>query len=308
LSTRPRGLRSKLLLSAGAALAALALLEALLRATDLDFKIAGPLLYYQGVLTGIQRASDDAELMYELRPGAAEEPVRGLKFTVDEHGFRASPHRREKAPGVFRVFCFGGSNTFGASVTDHETYPAFLEKELSARLSRPVEVWNAGVAAYELRQNVRSAERVALEFEPDLLIFEHHNRFRRPFLLGAPVGPLFKRDPTLYRENLPFLPFAGGELRLMNWALWRALVFALNRGGAPPNHHHDPDAEHMARFREFLARHPELPVLAFAPLDGIPPYDFGSLGVPFLPLSARRPRDAGPELADEIFRRGLAPA
>jgi hypothetical protein len=316
----------KALLSAGSVLFSLFLLEGLVAATGLDFKLAEPLLYYQVSMLNAFRAVDDAELMFETVPNVVGPAANGDTITLNPLGYRGTPHRREKAPGVFRIICFGGSNTFGPAVGDRDTYPAYLEAVLNERSTRPVEVWNAGVPSQELRQNVRAAEKAVRELQPDLLVFEHHNRFRRAFLKDAPVGPLLRKNPSLYPENLPFLPFAGPvSEELMRSALWRTAVFALNRLGAPRNHSYDPDAEHFARFKEFRRRHPKLPMFAFAPLENTHPvYAFESVGVPFFRLSSRWTPDMpdefrklhppahvyrwyARELAEQLISRGMVP-
>ncbi len=135
------------------------------------------------------RVSDDPELLYELIPGlevtlepgqaklAPEEEAfadRPRRVSINSLGFRDEP-RSEAKTGAPRVLCLGGSNTYGAAVSNRHTWPAQLQRELTERMGRPVEVWNLGVDGYNTRQKVRLA-RIALErWSPDLFVFQTFN-------------------------------------------------------------------------------------------------------------------------------------
>ncbi|HJU64210.1 MAG TPA: SGNH/GDSL hydrolase family protein [Gemmatimonadaceae bacterium] len=80
-------------------------------------------------------------------------PVRGETITVDETGIRRTPRAECGAPAV-RVFVYGGSTTWGYGVPDDATIPALLQRELSARASRPVCVVNYGELGYTSTQSL----------------------------------------------------------------------------------------------------------------------------------------------------------
>ena len=210
--------------------------ELVVRAFDLDFRILAPLLYYQGADLPAHEALPDARL-YGLRPGFSGRLVGDRMITVDSLGFRGPERPARKAPGVFRVLCYGSSNTYGAFVSDDGTWPAQLERELSRRLRRPVEAWNGGVSAYSLRQEAAAAAEGAARLDPDLILVQPYYMGRRPFLLGADPRPAFEAEPELFVENLRWLPFGGAapDLALLQWRTARFLVIAANRLGMPAN-------------------------------------------------------------------------
>ena len=206
-------------------------LELAVRLTGLDTRLLKPLLYYQGWDQEVYRVSDDVVLHYELKPGASAFFPPARKVTINSLGFRGRERSWKKPKGVFRIVCLGGSNTYGASVSDGETYPARLEAALN-RLSRGrFEVWNAGACARVLSQDVQVARQIVAHAEPDLLVFQVSNCGRRPFLIDAPFQRYFDQDPTLYAENLKYLPGSGpAQASLMrHWRFYRALVLGANQ-------------------------------------------------------------------------------
>ncbi len=81
-----------------------------------------------------------------------------------------------KPPGVFRIFCLGGSSTFGGVFSDRSGFPERLEVMLSAG-SGPLrfEVINVAYSGLSTDENLRILKQ-ALRFEPDLVIsYMGHN-------------------------------------------------------------------------------------------------------------------------------------
>jgi len=112
----------------------------------------------------------DAELGWRHRPGAADtywgEPVR-----LNAHGQRGPERSPERTPGTTRVLVLGDSVAFGLLVADDaDTYPARLEVELAARLGRPVECLNTGVAGWSTRQERLFLAREGARWRPDLVL------------------------------------------------------------------------------------------------------------------------------------------
>jgi len=130
------------------------------------FGIGGVILYRRG----LYEASPDPELGYGLTPGHRGTSY-GTPVQINEFGFRSPPFAKERSPGTYRVICVGDSFTFGMGVRQEESWPAQLE----ARLSPPpgyhrIEVVNAGVPGYNLRQYGRQIELALLEYEPNLIL------------------------------------------------------------------------------------------------------------------------------------------
>lgn len=230
--------------------------EVLIAVTGADWRLLRPLLYYQAVDIPLHEPFSDPRLLYGLKKNASA-VIEGRTITTNSFGFRDRERLAAKPPGVFRIVCLGSSNTYGALVNDGETYPARLEALLNARGGRRrYEVWNAGVSAYTLGQSAASAENIARDFDPDLLLIQLHSTKRRPFLIGRPVGRYFDADPELYLENLRFLPYGGAAL-LRHWRFARALVFAYNRLSKGPGNNplYDGDGPSENALRSLVEKH-----------------------------------------------------
>jgi hypothetical protein len=102
----------------------------------------------------------DPLLGYTLKPVADPLDNRwGTRVTTTPEGFRRNgagpaPPPRPDGPVQGPILAVGDSFTFGDQVSDHETWPAYLESMLQ------VPVHNAGVFGYSLGQAVLRAEQI----------------------------------------------------------------------------------------------------------------------------------------------------
>lgn len=125
------------------------------------------------------RPLDDASgLRYELTPDQVVTHLlplpggeREVVYTVDAAGHRGAPvpPRAEDPDGRLRIAVVGDSFTFGSLVSDDETLPAQLERELEAA-GHAARVINLGVPGYQLRQLVATLELRVPHYEPDLVL------------------------------------------------------------------------------------------------------------------------------------------
>ncbi|MDP8222184.1 MAG: hypothetical protein P9L99_02385 [Candidatus Lernaella stagnicola] len=189
-------------------LGALIIGEANIGHADKDWKLIGGLLYYQVIDPSVHEVVDDPRLLFRLRPGSQTPDGR---VHVNSLGYRGHEVAVEKPADTFRIIVLGGSNVYGVNVTDEQSWPAQLERELNEGQGG-FEVWNGGVPAYVGSQSARQAE-IALEtFEPDLLILALTNTGAPAFLHGAPFAPFFEKYPEfwdlLFFEPASFLGFA----------------------------------------------------------------------------------------------------
>jgi lysophospholipase L1-like esterase len=91
-----------------------------------------------------------------------------------------------KEPGVFRVFCLGGSTTRGWPFHENFSYPKFLSGYLHAALpGRKIEVINAGFHNSDSSSDVSLVNELS-GYQPDLLlIYEGRNEvWNYPFHVG----------------------------------------------------------------------------------------------------------------------------
>lgn len=226
---------------AGGLLVALLLAEVAVRAAWLERRWLPDLVTFQehDADLPIHRPSADPALGYELVPGARLSTPRVRWFgdeprelRVNALGFRDAERAVEKSPGVLRIVAIGGSNTYGASVTQEHTWPAQLEQVLGER-GRRAEVWNLGVDGYVPAQKHRLFDRAVAEFAPDLVLMQVFNRGPRHVLpqRRSELVRVFRRDPSRYWENLRGVPEPGSPaFLLLRWsALRRAWALLQNR-------------------------------------------------------------------------------
>jgi len=218
--------------------AALLVAEVIVRVLDVEDDYLSALIPVQAADPEVHRESADPDLLYTLRPGASlvdrprndGTPFLGRRIGIGEAGYRLPDHPLERRPGLFRIAALGGSNTFGAMVSDEQTWPAELERVLHERGHRQVQVFNLGVSGYELTQKLRQAEIERERLRPDLWLMQIANGGPRYVLLGSDVVGRVRSQPQLLDEFLPELsPGQGaallsGPLRLLSVLRFAALL------------------------------------------------------------------------------------
>ncbi len=169
------------------------------------------------VYNEIFQLSDNPVLAYELRPGAVF-----AADVINSSGFRDREFPRTKPADSFRVATVGDSVTFGMGVPNASSYPKQLERLLAAYAipdAPRFEVLNFGIHGYNIEQVVGRVRTLALDFEPDLVIYgyvlndpQEHSR------VGLTLARLRERE-----ENRSLDP------RRLNRALAHSRLFLLAR-------------------------------------------------------------------------------
>ncbi|MCO4773689.1 MAG: hypothetical protein KDA24_26900 [Deltaproteobacteria bacterium] len=272
----------------------------------------------------VHMASPDPELLYQLRPDVDvsltaedaalwEEEARHAddprRMITNRFGFRGGPWEVEKEVGTVRVLCLGGSNTYGAAVSQGRDWPAQLEAVLHERGATHVQVWNLGTDGYQTRQKIHLAEKAIEEWTPDLLVWQLANTGPRVVLQPMAASVDAWLDPSglppdggIYAENLATFPKPGSAwmLLVLRSALIRTTLVAWNRirrsrgGGGPPAVLVErAEARSGGLFANLVADGTAQHVLFVPPPSGRPPW-FDGLDVPMVDL-----RDADkPDLPD----------
>lgn len=230
-------------LSLGAVVLSLLLGEGVIRLFGFDLSLlakVAPRMIYE---TEIHRPVSDPWLLLDMKPGATaryDGPFGEFAVHVNQLGFRGGERRIEKAPGVFRILCVGGSNVYGAGLDDDDTWPAKLEALLNATPPGRFEVWNLGVSGYNSLNMAAVARNASERFDPDLILVAPSNIGPRFFLEGTEdLQAYYREDETLWLDLFPpermllSPPLSQGtELFLMNHVrLYRYLMLVrLSRG------------------------------------------------------------------------------
>lgn len=120
------------------------------------------------------RSAPHLKVKRPLPKGLPNAPRHKMFYDVDtdSHGFRFGAGLDDqklasaKPNGEIRIFCLGGSTTFGAEVPNKWTYPQQLNDLIN---DDQVKVINAGVGGYRSIHLLRFYEKVIRPLEPDII-------------------------------------------------------------------------------------------------------------------------------------------
>ncbi|WP_051109860.1 AMP-binding protein [Massilia niastensis] len=107
------------------------------------------------------------------RPNMKDEnPDDGLEFTTNSLGFRSAEVPLKPAPGELRIVVVGASTVSGAyAKTNDATFPSLLEQRLRREMpGRLVNVINAGVEGYSVREMDQLVERGIIPLQPTMVL------------------------------------------------------------------------------------------------------------------------------------------
>ena len=119
----------------------------------------------------------------------------GVATTVEHkiHWFNLVHFKAHKPRGTYRIFCFGGSTTYGSPYDKDASFTRWLEDLLEASApGKEFEVINAGGLSYASYRIVHLV-RETLQYNPDLVvIYTGHNEFleRRTYSNLFAQGPI----------------------------------------------------------------------------------------------------------------------
>jgi hypothetical protein len=286
----------------GGSIVALLAAELGVRGLGIDCGWLDDLAYRQDADARIHAPSDEPELLYTLAASASatfapredpDGPSRDVR--INALGHRGPDVDLDPSPGVLRILALGGSNTYGAAVSEGETWPAYLQEELRGR-GASVEVWNLGVSGYETRQKVAQARHALAHYQPDVLLFQLHNVGPR-YILTADPACRWLSNEDLLAEWLP----EGFPPSFRRSALVR--LFTLLKARQTRSDVEDPleavdvapfEARGRAALTEFLAElPPDVQAVGFVPpagfASGAPPNalpDAASTGLPLFVLNS----------------------
>lgn len=149
---------------------------------------------------------------FKARPGSRasveEGSHRSGQVTINSLGFRGKEFDPLNTHGKVRVFCVGGSATFGG-FSDDDTYPARLEVHLNRPGGLRAEVINAGFIAYVSNQFLSLIRNELVTYQPDAIIvyagfndlnpfFNYHLRQQQPRWITWLHGKLYYRWSMFY--------------------------------------------------------------------------------------------------------------
>jgi lysophospholipase L1-like esterase len=157
---------------------------------------------------------------FRARPDARV-TIGAVECCNNELGLRGAPVREEKAAGTFRVLCLGDSTTYGLGVPEPATWVRRLEADLNSTAppGLRIETVNAGVPAYNTRDELALYRSLADRLRPDLVLLGFYgNDLER---LGFHVAT----DGSLLPDPFP-VPDAWNPALMKSWLFRRVCVSA----------------------------------------------------------------------------------
>lgn len=185
-------------------------------------------------------------LPFRLRPNSHGFLFRS-PISINSLGLRG-PEVPAVKGATYRIVTLGESTTFGCTLKPGDMpWPELLEKLIRDRIhpSRPVEVINAGVPAYDLQDNLHRMDDEILPLKPDMIISYHgYNGFK--LLSGSLPRSKFRRPPPLYKPR-PLRLLAQAEYRLkMGFYKARAVLTA------PPLLENPSETDYARAYRQLI--------------------------------------------------------
>lgn len=147
----------------------------------------------------------------------------------------------QKAAGVTRVFCLGGSTTYGRPYDDHTSFCGWLRAFLPAvDPGREWEVINAGGISYASYRVVRLMEEL-VRHEPDVfVIYTGHNEFLEARTYERLLStPAFLRDLGSLASRLRFYSALSDVVYPRETVLDTEIEAVLDRSVGPEDYHRD---------------------------------------------------------------------
>lgn len=166
--------------------------------------------------SGLIRAADSTDLIYDLRPNLDTLYVK-LPFRTNSVGMREDQEfSLEKPPGTFRVAVLGDSFTMPTGVAIEDAYHSVMEQKLNDRHDgRHYEFMNFGVAGYQLGTYLAALEQKALAYDPDLILVAFSNNDH--IHLKGLGGKRYEVKPVVH----PFWQSHAWRLALQVWEEFR---------------------------------------------------------------------------------------
>jgi len=130
---------------------------------------------------------------------------------LNSAGYRDKEYSKDRNEDTFRIYSLGDSYTFGWLVDyPQDSYPKILEKKLNKKLSKKVEVINAGTPGLSITEEVTRFKTEGIQYHPDMVLLALNDD-----------EALVSR--TYFKRKDHFIPEFIRELRVYN--LFFGLIF-----------------------------------------------------------------------------------
>lgn len=158
----------------------------------------------------------------------------------------------KKNKNVTRVFCIGGSTTYGRPYDDRTSFSGWLRRFLPAvDPSRNWEVINAGGISYASYRAARLMEEL-VDYEPDIfIIYSGHNEFLEARTYNKLLKvPKFLRSLAVYASQTRIYSLLSDLINKRNAILPTEVTALLDHSVGPEDYHRD-DAKRDAIIKDY---------------------------------------------------------
>jgi lysophospholipase L1-like esterase len=115
----------------------------------------------------------DPDVDYRLRPNARghmSSPEYSADIRINSLGFRGAEISPVKRPGMTRVLFLGDSFTFGHGLSENETLPYLVGRDLEHNYPGKFEVINGGVYGYSTADELNFLKKFGVPLQPDVVV------------------------------------------------------------------------------------------------------------------------------------------
>lgn len=159
----------------------------------------------------------DPDCGFRHKPSQTGYSIAG-KVTINALGFRGPDWAPAKQNNKLRIALLGDSNIFGQGVSDDETLPYYLEKNLNNKFKTPaVEILNFGASGYDTGHEIKVLKKYGLPLHPDIVIlsFAINDLY---FIEDYGFYPeMFRREPLKYSTWNYRLRVLARHSRFLMW-------------------------------------------------------------------------------------------
>jgi len=110
-------------------------------------------------------------ILFEPHPYLISKPIpnavldiRGVHYAHNSEGWRGNEFRKDATK--LRILAIGGSTTYGTGVSNHQTWPYYLDSLLSER----AEVMNFGISGHSTVEHLILSLFIIPEYQPDIVV------------------------------------------------------------------------------------------------------------------------------------------
>jgi hypothetical protein len=131
------------------------------------------------VLQGVENKKYFFELKHSFKS-----TLEGFTYQHNDQGLRDNKETFKYNPDAYNIVLVGSSQTYGVGINYEDTWGYLLQQKLNSHYAsegKKFEVWNAGVPARHMEQNLEAFKDTFAKLKPDMAIFDFEvDMFIRP--------------------------------------------------------------------------------------------------------------------------------